>query len=262
MRSFSELKELFHEGWNHPAWVDICMQGTVEKEFVPGKCHAAWLHVLEKALDTNRRLNILDVGTGPGIFACCYAQLGHECTGVDFSEAMVAAAGERAVQLSLECKLVHGDAEDLPFSDETFDVVSSRHVLYTLPRPGIALRHWVRVLKPGGKLILIAEDLHNRKPREPAAGNHESENEKDDATIFTKDRSAGPGYYKALHECPLVNHHTHVGVLWALLETAGLEHICSFPADEVYNARITVLSKDFDIPRDVRMPQIVSGVKS
>ena len=262
MRPYTELKKMFHEGWDHPAWVGISMHGTVEKEFVPGTRHDAWLQILTRALATDRRQRILDVGAGPGVFACCYAELGHECTGMDFAEAMVTSARERAAELSLECDFVHGDAEDLPFPDESFDVVSSRHVLYTLPRPGVALRHWVRVLKSGGKLILIAEDLHNRRPRQPpASGDDPNQAGKDNGdTIFAEDHSPGPEYYRALHECPLVKHHTYVEVLWALLETAGLEHLDAFPADEVYDARVALLPDDADTT-DVRMPHVVTGIK-
>ena len=44
------------------------------------------------------------------------------------------------------------------FPTNVFNVVSSRHVLFTLPRPGVAVRQWARVLKPGGKMILIGND--------------------------------------------------------------------------------------------------------
>ena len=264
MRSHSELKKIFHDGWNHPGRVENCVCNTAEEEFAAGSRHDAWLRVLLEALDADRLLQVLDVGTGPGIFACCYAELGHECTGIDFSEGMVAAAKERTTRLSLPCTFLHGDAEELPFPDRVFDVVSSRHVLYTLPRPGLALRQWVRVLRPGGKLILIAEDLHNRKRRPLSSTDSQPEDPKyqkqspEAAGRWTASRD----YYRALHECPLVEHHTHIGVLWALLETAGLAQIRAFPAKEVHDARIEQLPKSGDVPHDVRMPHIVTGVKS
>ncbi len=106
-------------------------------------------------------MKVLDVGTGPGIFACLYAQLGHESYGLDFSESMLAVARQRAQEMNLECKFVFGDAESPPFPNETFDAVSSRHLLFNLPRPGVAICEWVRVLKPGGRLILIGNEHVN-----------------------------------------------------------------------------------------------------
>jgi len=48
-----------------------------------------------------------------------------------------------------------GDAEALPFRSSCFDVVASRHLLWTLPDPGKALAEWMRVLRPGGRILAI-----------------------------------------------------------------------------------------------------------
>ncbi len=53
-----------------------------------------------------------------------------------------------------------GDAEDLPFEAGTFDVVVTRHLLWTLPHPDIAVQNWMKVLKKGGVLIVI-DGLYN-----------------------------------------------------------------------------------------------------
>jgi len=47
-----------------------------------------------------------------------------------------------------------GDAADPP-AGETYDVVLARHVLWAMPDPGAALENWVKLLKPGGRLILV-----------------------------------------------------------------------------------------------------------
>jgi SAM-dependent methyltransferase len=48
-----------------------------------------------------------------------------------------------------------GDAAAPPVGEERFDVVLVRHVLWALPDPGRALRHWCGLLRPGGRLVLI-----------------------------------------------------------------------------------------------------------
>ena len=48
-----------------------------------------------------------------------------------------------------------GDAEQLPFPPASFDLVISRHVLWTLPHPEAAIDEWKRVLRPGGRLVIV-----------------------------------------------------------------------------------------------------------
>jgi ubiquinone/menaquinone biosynthesis C-methylase UbiE len=48
-----------------------------------------------------------------------------------------------------------GDAEQLPFAPGGFDLAISRHVLWTLPHPEAAIEEWIRVLRPGGRLVVV-----------------------------------------------------------------------------------------------------------
>lgn len=106
---------------------------------------------------------VLDVGTGAGLLALFYAELGHEVTGLDFSNAMIAQAKERAEAQGLPATFMHGDAEALPFENESFDVVTNRIMIWSLPNPGGAVREWARVLKPGGKVVLFGNH-HDVQP--------------------------------------------------------------------------------------------------
>ena len=56
------------------------------------------------------------------------------------------------------CDFVFGNAESPPFDAATFDAVSSQHLLFNLPRPGVALRNGFAYLKPGGRMILIGDE--------------------------------------------------------------------------------------------------------
>lgn len=107
---------------------------------------------------------ILDVGTGPGIIAIQLAELGHDVTGVDLSEEMLKNAEKNSRNAGLKIEFKKGDAEELPFEDNTFDIVVSRFVLWNLPNPEKALREWSRVLKKGGKIIYVDID-DNEHPR-------------------------------------------------------------------------------------------------
>ncbi|MGB9905704.1 MAG: class I SAM-dependent methyltransferase, partial [Desulfotomaculales bacterium] len=82
----------------------------------------------------------------------------HKCTGVDISSEMLEIAKEKAQKLKKstgKVSFVYGDAEKLPFPDNSFDMVVNRHLFWTLPDPERALKEWQRVLKPGGKILII-----------------------------------------------------------------------------------------------------------
>jgi SAM-dependent methyltransferase len=237
MRSAAELKQIFQEGWNIPARVENYIRNVADEEFAEGPAADAWRRALGAALPTAKRLKILDVGTGPGVFACLYAQMGHKSVGLDFSERMLAAARQRAANLTLPCKFVFGDAESPPFSARTFDCVSSRHLLFNLPRPGVAVRQWARLLKSGGRMILIGNDVDTWQ--QPAAAGRSRGKAAHSPKRGTRPRkhgwSASPGYLAAVSACPLFRH--TAGSLWAVMEAAGLEDIRSCPTDDLYAAR-------------------------
>lgn len=101
-----------------------------------------------------RGLCILDVGCGDGVLATRLARSGARVTGIDASADMIASARRRATAAGVEIDLRQGDAGDLPFLDERFDCVVSVATLCFVDDPRQTIREMVRVLKPGGRLIL------------------------------------------------------------------------------------------------------------
>jgi len=57
-----------------------------------------------------------------------------------------------------------GDVQSLPFQSSSFDLVTSRHLLWTLPDPARAIAEWMRVLRPGGRIIAIDGNWFDPKP--------------------------------------------------------------------------------------------------
>jgi SAM-dependent methyltransferase len=100
----------------------------------------------------DRRL--LDVGCGDGIYSVEVARRGAVTAGIDRSEAMLAAAHNRAADAGLGVDLQLGDARALPFDDESFDIVIAVTVLCFLPDPQEAINEMSRVLAPGGRLVI------------------------------------------------------------------------------------------------------------
>lgn len=110
--------------------------------------------VLLERIGPVRGLRFLDVGCGDGVLATRLAQDGAQVTGLDSSPDMIAAARRRAKAAGVEIDLVEGDADDLPFPAGHFDCVVSVATLCFVDDPRPTIREMVRVLKPGGRLIL------------------------------------------------------------------------------------------------------------
>jgi len=97
--------------------------------------------------------DVLDLGCGTGSLALLAADQGHRVTAVDRAERMVEHARRKLA--GTDARVLVGEAALPPVAEGDFDVVLVRHVLWALPDPAAALRHWTRLLRPGGRLVLI-----------------------------------------------------------------------------------------------------------
>ncbi|UYO62881.1 class I SAM-dependent methyltransferase [Acetobacterium wieringae] len=120
--------------------------------------HNNWKDTLKDLIGEKKEQKILDVATGTGIIANLLGQAGYaNVSGIDLSERMMAIAVEHAKECQIDVSYKLGNALELPFEDETFDIIINSRLLWTLTEPEAAIREWKRVLKPGGKLIAINE---------------------------------------------------------------------------------------------------------
>ena len=113
-----------------------------------------WESIIRELTSPAPGRRALDIGTGTGQLAAYLARSGFDVTGIDLADKMVNTAKKYAADHNLDIDFRTGDAEELPFEDNSIDVVVSRNLLWTLPAPERALIEWRRVLKPDGLLIV------------------------------------------------------------------------------------------------------------
>ena len=136
---------------------------------------AAWDRILDVVLPARGALEALDVGCGTGFLSFELAARGHHATGVDFAPAMIEEAQRKTAARSASVRFEQGDAEQLRFAPASFDLVISRHLLWTLAHPEAALDEWIRVLRPGGRLVVVDGQFDPTAP--PVGGNARTSDE-------------------------------------------------------------------------------------
>lgn len=131
--------------------------------------HRLWRRFAMRHLPIRRNSRILDVAAGTGTWTFAMAKrLGAEgkIVGLDFTEAMLDVAKERQQTSSDAAKIefVHGNAMQLPYADNSFDMATVGFALRNMPSVETCLREMLRVVKPGGLVM----SLELSKPDSPA----------------------------------------------------------------------------------------------
>jgi SAM-dependent methyltransferase len=98
---------------------------------------------------------VLDVGSGNGYVLSRYASAGARVCGVDLTDTAIRLCRRRFELMKLPGQFTVGNAECLPFADESFDCVCSMGVLHHTPDTARAVAEVFRILRPGGRVILM-----------------------------------------------------------------------------------------------------------
>lgn len=111
-----------------------------------------WQRVLDLA-ELRGDERVVDVGCGNGLYLGALERGAHRglCCGLDFSPGMLPAAAERAPHAAL----MVGDAQRLPFPDDSVDVALSMHMLYHVPDRTVAIAELRRVVRPDGRALVV-----------------------------------------------------------------------------------------------------------
>jgi SAM-dependent methyltransferase len=103
--------------------------------------------------DRARGKTLLEIGVGAGTDFVNWVRNGAFATGIDLTERGVSLTRERLALEGLRAEVRRADAENLPFTDNAFDIVYSNGVLHVPPNPARAIAEAHRVLKPGGTFV-------------------------------------------------------------------------------------------------------------
>jgi ubiquinone/menaquinone biosynthesis C-methylase UbiE len=119
----------------------------------------AWQELFLRHLGPGEGRKALDLASGTGVISHLLHGLGFDVTGLDWSEPMLAQARAKAAARGAQIRFVMGDAERTLEKPESYDVLVTRHLVWTLVDPEAAFREWHSLLKPGGRLLVVDGDF-------------------------------------------------------------------------------------------------------
>lgn len=163
-----DLKQRIRHGW------DISAEGyseLIQDDLWPEK-KFPWLDTILEHAPQKDDMKILDAGCGPGFFSIILSEAGFDVTGIDLSVEMIKQAEGNAEAMETDPAFLVMDIEAPDFKENTFDLIVSRNVVWSLEDPEKAYENWLRILKPGGKVLVFDGD-YLKDLRDPENGRNE-----------------------------------------------------------------------------------------
>lgn len=153
MNKEAKTKEL----WDNSA---ASYSNAIQRQLLDGS-REIWLDLILSNAPDKERLDVLDLGTGPGFFSIILALEGHRAVGIDASPLMLETARENARACGANAEFLQMNIQELDFPDNSFDLLVCRNVTWTLYEPEKAYAEWKRVLRPGGRLLIFDANWYN-----------------------------------------------------------------------------------------------------
>jgi SAM-dependent methyltransferase len=156
----AQLKERVRQFWQeHPCGTKFADAPPGSKRFYElveaHRYEKEWHIPAAAGFADTEKLRVLEIGCGLGTDGAQFAKAGADYTGVDLTEAAIELARRRFELFQLPGTFQVADAEQLDFPDNSFDVVYSHGVLHHTPDTAVAIKEVHRVLKPGGRAVVM-----------------------------------------------------------------------------------------------------------
>lgn len=138
------------------AFFDRHAESDVYDAFTP-ESNALLINAFKKLTNLSAGSRIIDIGCGSGVFTQLLREAGYHVVGLDISPKLI----ERGKNIYPGLELIVGDAENLPFANETFDGVLLSGIVHHFPDPQQLAAETYRVLRPGGRFMAFDPNRMN-----------------------------------------------------------------------------------------------------
>jgi ubiquinone/menaquinone biosynthesis C-methylase UbiE len=132
---------------------------SVGHEIFSERERRAWHGLILRHLGSGEGRRALDLACGTGVISHLMHDLDYVVTGLDWSEAMLSKARAKAARRGSGIQFLLGDAERTLEGKESYDVLVTRHLVWTLVDPRAAFAEWCSLLRPGGRLLIVDGDF-------------------------------------------------------------------------------------------------------
>jgi ArsR family transcriptional regulator len=157
-QDLSRIEQVLTKRSGAATWADS-VAGDMERHYSPGRTWEATARGMVHLLDPG---DVLDVASGDGVLAELLAPRARSITCLDISQ-RVAEAGKKRLSPFKNARFEVGDMHDLPVESESYDTVLLMHALTYTDDPEKVFSEAARVLRPGGKLLLLTLEKHSHK---------------------------------------------------------------------------------------------------
>ena len=146
------LAPIVKEPWLKKKWIKATKS-------INSRSYSKYMQMLFDIIDLRKGIKILDVGCGFGIEIIEFANLGADCVGLEIVEAYAKAITAIGKKYSIKVRGDIGDGCDLPYENESFDVVMSKNYFEHVSDFDLAMKEQIRVLKKERQLVVMDGNL-------------------------------------------------------------------------------------------------------
>ena len=146
------IRDEIREFWSERA---ATFDQSVGHEIFSEAERRGWHKLIRKHLGEGQGRAALDLASGTGVISHLMHDMGFAVTGADWSEAMLEQARAKAKKRGADIRFIMRDAEDTHEPRASYDVITNRHLVWTLVDAPAAFKEWFELLKPGGKLLIV-----------------------------------------------------------------------------------------------------------